>query len=165
MDTEDKKIELRSENMRNIIGQVPPFIIRWGNVILCLILGCLVLSAILIPFPYKISSKVYVKEVTGERQLTIYIPEETAYKLYREVPVSITLSAYQNKRFSPVTGRIERLYDTKELKEGVLYQKISINVQEGITGQKEELLQSKEAVNGTMTLHLGNKTWWERISQ
>jgi hypothetical protein len=32
------KIELRSEKVRNIIGQMPPFLIRWGNTILLLIL-------------------------------------------------------------------------------------------------------------------------------
>lgn len=32
------KIELRSEKVRNIIGQMPPFLIRWGNTILLIIL-------------------------------------------------------------------------------------------------------------------------------
>jgi hypothetical protein len=32
------KIELRSEKVRNIIGQMPPFLIRWGNTILLVIL-------------------------------------------------------------------------------------------------------------------------------
>lgn len=31
------KIELRSEKVRNIIGQMPPFLIRWGNTILLII--------------------------------------------------------------------------------------------------------------------------------
>lgn len=31
------KVELRSEKVRNIIGQMPPFLIRWGNTILLLI--------------------------------------------------------------------------------------------------------------------------------
>lgn len=31
------KIELRSEKVRNIIGQMPPFLIRWGNTILLVI--------------------------------------------------------------------------------------------------------------------------------
>ncbi|MDR0537490.1 MAG: hypothetical protein LBH04_05555 [Tannerellaceae bacterium] len=33
-----EKIELRSEKVRNIIGQPPPFLIRWGNAILAIIL-------------------------------------------------------------------------------------------------------------------------------
>ncbi|WP_298548122.1 hypothetical protein [uncultured Parabacteroides sp.] len=31
---EQDQIELRSEKIRNIIGQMPPFLIRWGNTIL-----------------------------------------------------------------------------------------------------------------------------------
>lgn len=31
------QIELRSEKVRNLIGQVPPFLIRWGNTLLFLI--------------------------------------------------------------------------------------------------------------------------------
>ena len=34
---EQSRVELRSEKVRNIIGQVPPFLIRWGNVILIVI--------------------------------------------------------------------------------------------------------------------------------
>jgi hypothetical protein len=30
-------IELRSEKIRNIIGQTPPFLIRWGNMLLVVI--------------------------------------------------------------------------------------------------------------------------------
>ncbi|MDR1896122.1 MAG: hypothetical protein LBR10_04940 [Prevotellaceae bacterium] len=38
------KIELRSEKVRNIIGQMPPFLIRWGNTILLVILIVLVIA-------------------------------------------------------------------------------------------------------------------------
>lgn len=31
---EQDQIELRSEKIRNILGQMPPFLIRWGNTIL-----------------------------------------------------------------------------------------------------------------------------------
>lgn len=34
---EQGQIELRSEKVRNLIGQIPPFLIRWGNSILIVI--------------------------------------------------------------------------------------------------------------------------------
>lgn len=34
---EQDQIELRSEKVRNLIGQMPPFLIRWGNLILIVI--------------------------------------------------------------------------------------------------------------------------------
>ncbi len=42
---EQDKIELRSEKVRNLIGQMPPFLIRWGNTILFIILLLLALAA------------------------------------------------------------------------------------------------------------------------
>lgn len=36
-DEDQKNVELRSEKVRNIIGQVPPFLIRWGNTVLAII--------------------------------------------------------------------------------------------------------------------------------
>lgn len=35
---EQNKIELRSERIRNIIGQMPPFLVRWGNTLLLFLL-------------------------------------------------------------------------------------------------------------------------------
>lgn len=37
MEEKDKEIELRSEKVRNLIGEMPPFLIRWGNIILVVI--------------------------------------------------------------------------------------------------------------------------------
>lgn len=34
---EKKEIELRSEKVRNLIGEMPPFLIQWGNIILVVI--------------------------------------------------------------------------------------------------------------------------------
>lgn len=36
-DEQQGNIELRSEKIRNIIGQMPPFLVRWGNTVLCVI--------------------------------------------------------------------------------------------------------------------------------
>lgn len=40
---EQDKVELRSEKIRNIIGQMPPFLIRWGNTILLVLFLLLVM--------------------------------------------------------------------------------------------------------------------------
>ena len=34
---DQNSIELRSEKVRNLIGQMPPFLIRWGNTIMAVI--------------------------------------------------------------------------------------------------------------------------------
>ena len=42
-DSEQDRIELRSEKVRNMIGEMPSFLIRWGNTILVIIFVLLAL--------------------------------------------------------------------------------------------------------------------------
>ncbi|WP_297907786.1 hypothetical protein [uncultured Parabacteroides sp.] len=42
-DSEQDRIELRSEKVRNMIGEMPSFLIRWGNTILVVIFALLAL--------------------------------------------------------------------------------------------------------------------------
>lgn len=42
-ESEQDRIELRSEKVRNMIGEMPSFLIRWGNTILVLIFVSLAL--------------------------------------------------------------------------------------------------------------------------
>lgn len=44
-DSEQDRIELRSEKVRNMIGEMPSFLIRWGNTILVIIFVLLALVA------------------------------------------------------------------------------------------------------------------------
>lgn len=45
-------IELRSEKVRNIIGDVPPALLRWGTGIITLLFLLLIAAVLLLPYPY-----------------------------------------------------------------------------------------------------------------
>ena len=44
-ESDQTRIELRSEKVRNMIGEMPSFLIRWGNTILVVIFVLLALIA------------------------------------------------------------------------------------------------------------------------
>lgn len=44
-ESDQNRIELRSEKVRNMIGEMPSFLIRWGNTILVVIFMLLALIA------------------------------------------------------------------------------------------------------------------------
>ena len=46
--SDQDRIELRSEKVRNMIGEMPSFLIRWGNTILVIIFVLLALIAWLV---------------------------------------------------------------------------------------------------------------------
>lgn len=41
---EQNSVELRSEKVRNMIGEMPPFLILWGNILL--LVACLVAALV-----------------------------------------------------------------------------------------------------------------------
>lgn len=47
-----EKIELRSEKVRQLLGEIPPSLVRWGTAIICLIFAALICASLFIPSPY-----------------------------------------------------------------------------------------------------------------
>ena len=46
------EIELRSEKVRNLLGEIPPALVRWGTVIIVAIFLALLLVVCFVPYPY-----------------------------------------------------------------------------------------------------------------
>lgn len=78
---ENRQIELRSEKVRNIIGQVPPVLLRYGNSIIALSLLILVVIAMIIPYQktYNISLTVNQRS-SGELIYIARIPQKIMKK-------------------------------------------------------------------------------------
>ena len=45
-------IALRSEKVRNLLGEIPPSLVRWGTVIIVAIFWALLLVVCFVPYPY-----------------------------------------------------------------------------------------------------------------
>lgn len=45
-------IELRSEKVRELLGEIPPALVRWGTVLIVAIFLILLLAVCFMPYPY-----------------------------------------------------------------------------------------------------------------
>lgn len=45
-------IELRSEKVRKLIGEIPPSLVRWGTAIIAIVFIALLAAVCLFPYPY-----------------------------------------------------------------------------------------------------------------
>lgn len=45
-------IELRSEKVRNLLGEIPPLLVRWGMVIIVATFLAILLVVCFVPYPY-----------------------------------------------------------------------------------------------------------------
>lgn len=50
--TTHDKIELRSENVRQLIGEIPPSLVRWGIAIIVIVFIAIIAAVCLLPYPY-----------------------------------------------------------------------------------------------------------------
>ena len=46
------KIELRSEKVRKLIGEIPQSLVRWGTAIIAIVFIALLAAVCLLPYPY-----------------------------------------------------------------------------------------------------------------
>lgn len=46
------EIELRSEKVRNLLGEIPPALVRWGTIIIVAIFLVLLLVLCFMPYPH-----------------------------------------------------------------------------------------------------------------
>lgn len=49
---DEPQIELRSEKVQKLLGEIPPTLVRWGTVIIVAIFLTLLLVVCFMPYPY-----------------------------------------------------------------------------------------------------------------
>ena len=99
----DDKIELRSEKVRHIIGEIPSKIVRYGIMIITIVILGLLAGAYFIPYPETISAKV---QMTNARQGTIAVPYKYVNTLARGMTVNIEFEGYDAETYGTANGVI-----------------------------------------------------------
>ena len=107
----DSKIELRSEKVRHIIGEIPSGIVRYGITIITIVLLVLLVGAYFIPYPETISAKI---EMADRRQGTVAIPYQYVNTVKKGMNVSIELEGYDTEMYGATNGTITAISSTPQ---------------------------------------------------
>ena len=97
----DSKIELRSEKVRHIIGEIPSGIVRYGITIITIVILVLLVGAYFIPYPETISARI---EMTDRQQGTVDIPYKYVNTVKKGKNVSIELEGYDTEMYGAANG-------------------------------------------------------------
>ena len=69
---EEEKIELRSEEFQEVLGSVPPWILRWGITILAVVVLVLLIGSAVIKYPDVISGQIVLTGSTPPATLVAH---------------------------------------------------------------------------------------------
>ena len=151
----DSKIELRSEKVRHIIGEILSGIVRYGITIITIVILGLLAGAYFIPYPETISAKV---QMTNARQGTIAVPYKYVNTLARGMTVNIEVEGYDAETYGAANGMITATSHTpRQTAEGSVF-----TVQVRITDCRYKLVSG---MKGTASILVSNESVLQRIGR
>ncbi len=99
----EENIELRSEKIRHIIGKVPPGIVRYGIIVITVVVVALFLAAYFIPYPETVNGKVIA---SGAEKSRIFIPYRYLNKVKDNMKVNVEFEGYDADSYGYQRGTV-----------------------------------------------------------
>nr|WP_308572168.1 hypothetical protein [uncultured Prevotella sp.] len=164
METEQNKIELRSGKVRNIIGQIPPFWVRTGTVVIILILIALGYAAWKVPYPFTVEAGGTVEKTVpsgfrgnaGKYCIRLLVPYR--YNDYFHEPRRVSLT-FEGRDGVSLSYRIGNVFDSVITRDGEDYFSAFIPI-DGRDAVRYRLVSGMK-VRAVCTV--SDRTVWQRI--
>lgn len=151
----DNKIELRSEKVKHIIGEIPSRIVRYGITIITIVILGLLIGAYFIPYPETISAKV---QMANAHQGTVEIPYKYVNTIAKGMAANIEFECYDVETYGVASGVISATTHTPlQTAEGSVF-----TIQLMITDCRYKIIKG---MTGTASILVSNESVLQRIVQ
>lgn len=151
-----KPVELRSEKVRNIIGQVPPVLLRYGIAFIGLALLVLVGISAFIPYQPYIDVKIKVAQTDdGSLEYSTQIPQNAMKNRTKFMEITLRSSA---ELPLPARFEIESISDVVQVSEHGAWQSATLRPKEDIS--TKIILDKPIVVSGKILLKKKNVMMW-----
>lgn len=143
-------IELRSEQVRKIIGQIPPVLVRSGISIIGLIVALLLAVAAFVPYPETIENDIVLSNITeGHAFATGKMPYSHVSQVKKGMKVIVELEGYSSNDYNSQQEYIEAVQPEVITVDGQNYFNIALAIKEipfmqkGMKGKASIILSEK----------------------
>lgn len=148
-----EKIELRSEKVRHLIGEIPPGIVRYGILIITLIVAGLMAGAYFIPYPESVGGEAVVLDSS---HIEVSVPYKYVNTLKNGMKVSVEFEGYDTERY----GYVEAVLIAMNKK---LVSCRDENYFVAILRIKSRPYQMEKGMKGRATIFIADESILERI--
>lgn len=156
MEKEKKQIELRSEKVRNIIGQVPPALLRYGISIIGLAICALIGISAFIPYQPTIETTVTITQTaSGILHYTAKVPQSTMESKLEFTKVTLEVS---EELPLPQSYHIDDISNIIEISEDGAWQTATLSPIDAISDKI--LIKSPVALSGKILLKKQSVMKW-----
>lgn len=166
----DKKIEeaeeinLRSEEVQEIMGRVPPWIERWGITVIALLLVVILAGAALFPYPDTLTGRfIFLSETGKKKELHMgyaMLSAQGIGQVKTGQDVKIRLENYPDREFGYLTGKVHDVAYIPD--DNGLYQ-VNIIFPNGLKTSEGDFLPTKCQMSGTAEIVVADKRLIDRL--
>lgn len=155
MENKNDNIELRSDKVRSIIGQIPPWIIRSGISVIFFVIVTLLVGSYYFKYPYTIKTTVEFAKKNNSYIGIVKIPANEISKVKKGQKVEIYFENVKNLNGFTFKSKINEISD-----------KITISNKNGFYSAKIieiDNLNLNEKTNGIATIKTDEISFFDRI--
>lgn len=151
-------IELRSEKTRQIIGMVPSRIVRYGTLIITIIIAILLAASYFVPYPENLQANAtVVVDADGRLNVCAYIPYSHINTIHEGMCVEIEFEGYPSADYGYVSTTISHIDKNAHNINGQNYFKVDLNIQTNNT------IILFEGMNGTVNILNSDKSVLQKL--
>jgi hypothetical protein len=157
MEKQIENLELRSERVRNIIGQVPPKVVRYGTILVTFIITLLFLAAYFIPYPETLTIKGHITVTPNQTYVQVLVPYKYINSIQQGMEVIVTIESNANSKSQLIVSSIDRHIQNIN---GTHYFLVDIGIENSNLNSTEHL---QNGMNASASFLLSDKTIWQYI--
>ena len=151
-------IELRSEKTRQIIGMVPSGSVRYGTLIITIIIAILLAVSYFVPYPENLQANAtVVVDADGKLNVCAYIPYSHINTIHEGMSVEIEFEGYPAADYGYVSTTISNIDKNVHNINGQNYFKVDLNIQTNNT------IILFEGMNGTANILISDKSVLQKL--
>lgn len=160
----ERKIELKSEDINDILSRPPKWIIRWGNVMMIIIVISMFILASLFKIPESVVAPVRISQgvvTTG----TLVLSQSKIEKVKIGQKVRITLKNYPHPEFGFVNAFVSDISLHSGNKELLDFFTVTLQLPNELVTVKGLNFNTHEVIEGVAEIMTGETTVLERASK
>ena len=160
---EIEKIELRSEKVRTLIGQIPPIIIRIGISVIFSIILLLLIGSWFFKYEYIIKTNATITQTTDSLFIYLKIPANEINKLREGQKVILNFNNIPNLYNEKILTETQTIPNTLEITESGGFYTAEIKLSNKIKTETEKSLFIKEKTNANAEIVTEKISLFNRI--
>jgi hypothetical protein len=166
------QIELRSNEVQVILSKPPAALVRYGTVLICIILTVLIISSFFFKYPDVVSGTATIKlkeqpgvmktessHVQNKLYCVIKVPVSQSGRIKVGQQVNISIEGYSNSEYGFVKGVVNGNL-SKTVNQFFL---VEADLTKGLTTTNRKSLKITDELRGTAQIYTDNRSIFERL--